>query len=70
MGSSATFSGGNANSHIIGNLQQQVSYQDLKVYPLGDGTHYLPVGDSGRRYPITISLFTGDHPTIGSSTIN
>ncbi|MBP7773399.1 MAG: hypothetical protein KA193_12850, partial [Bacteroidia bacterium] len=71
LSSSATITGGNDNSHAIGNLQQQVNYQDLKVYPLGDGTHYLPVEVTpDDDADVTISLFSGDHPSIGSSTIN
>ncbi|HRU62553.1 MAG TPA: hypothetical protein P5565_13880, partial [Bacteroidia bacterium] len=71
LSSSATITGGNDNSHVIGNLQQQLNYQDLKVYPLGDGTHYLPVAVTpDDDADVTISLFPGDHPSIGSSTIN
>lgn len=38
LSSSATITGGNDNSHVIGNLQQAIELPDLKVYPLGDGT--------------------------------
>lgn len=71
ISSTTAISGGSSSSYINGILSQRISAAGSKVYPVGDGTNYLPVT---LNYPtvttagvVAVKVTNGDHPNIASS---
>ena len=71
---SGSVSGGGSGSYVIGNLQKNVATgATTRTFEVG-ATNYNPVtvvfGNVGTAGNLTVKATSGQHPNIGSSTIN